>query len=616
MNSPRLAAIYRFPVKGFHGQPLAHAAVHADRGGIPFDRFLGISNGEGTISSTDWSPCQHFVRMTKNDGLPRFDVELDETDQTVRMTSPSGETLSVEHNNDDSMARASTTLSSWFPAKHASPPRMYRRRNALGWWDHHDATVSIINNASVASLSHAYEGAIDAMRFRGNLYLDGLTAWEEFAWTGKRIWIGDVELEILRPIDRCSATSVNPTSAIKDVNIPALLAKSFGHVFCGVYARVVSGGVLRLNDQVRVGDVTTRSSSPPYVIVDTAPPVSQWPRRAAVVSCVRESANTTSFWLQDPLAKWRWPVKPGQRLRVHAPESGLAAPWRSYTVSGTLDDRLRISVKREASPNAFSNWLHEKSQVGSELVISGPYGNFTLDSTADAPRAIALISAGIGITPMLAMLRSLSANEKPSRDIYVLHSARSANHLALWEEMREAARNVSAKTCHLYLSSPEPGDLQIVNASHGRIDAKALEALPFSDVQIYACGPADFMSAIRTIALSRGTLQDAFHTEKFISPSTEAHPSRAIERAGPFNVVFAKSKQSSEWIASQGTLLDLSEQCHIRISSNCRAGACGACKVSLRQGQVMHLVEPSLPLAEDEILTCCAVPTTNITIDA
>jgi ferredoxin-NADP reductase/uncharacterized protein YcbX len=613
MSSPRLSAIYRFPVKGFPAQSLEHADVNTHDGGIPMDRFLAVSNGEGSVSSTDWSPCQYFVRMTKNEGLPLFSVALEENDGELRMTSPAGDSLTAKYNDDMALRSVSDTLNKWFTAKGGASPHLHRRRNNLGWWDHRDATISIINNVTVASLSYVHHLAIDAMRFRGNLYLDGLTAWEEFAWIGRRIRIGNVELEILRPIDRCSATSVNPVSSNKDVNVPALIAKKFGHVFCGVYARVVSSGTLRVNDDVTVPERSNVSLTD-IATVDTAPPPAQWPRIARVVARAQESADVTSFWLQDPLRKWVSSAKPGQHIRVHAPESGLLSPWRSYTISGVTHDQLRISVKREAHQNSFSDWLCKQIQQGSEVAISGPYGSFTLETHDERP--IALISAGIGITPMLSMLRSLSASDISAKDIYVWHAARNAEHAALWQELHDAAQNTSAKLCQLYLSQPQQGDLQRLNALPGRIDVNALDALPFHNARIYVCGPADFVELIRAIAMSRGMTPDSFHSERFASPSSIDQTARAVPRAGPFKVTFSRTKQSVEWSSSQGTLLELGEQHGVRLSANCRAAACGACKVALLGGRVFHLVKPPFPLADNELLTCCAVPMSDVEIEA
>ena len=91
---------------------------------------------------------------------------------------------------------------------------------------------------------------LDPLRFRANLYVDGWPAWAENDWTGRVLKVGEVETTVFKPIVRCPAPGVDPTTAIRDLDIPAELFRLYGHVFCGIYVQVTKGGVVREGDAV------------------------------------------------------------------------------------------------------------------------------------------------------------------------------------------------------------------------------------------------------------------------------------------------------------------------------------------------------------------------------
>jgi uncharacterized protein YcbX len=234
----RLQEIIRFPIKGFSGEKLEN--VHLSRGeGLPFDRRIAFTNGQGDLAPGGaWTPCGAFVRLTKNSDLPRYRVSLDEAEGSVVLSHPSGQRVQFSLRDAASLDAAARNITEWFPASRRDEAAIARSRPDIGYWDHDDAALSIINLDSVAQLAEAAGVTIDPARFRGNLHIAGGGAWTEFDLVGRRLRIGDAELEILRPIDRCSAPSVSPTTSEVDLNIPATLARLVGHIYCGVYARV------------------------------------------------------------------------------------------------------------------------------------------------------------------------------------------------------------------------------------------------------------------------------------------------------------------------------------------------------------------------------------------
>jgi uncharacterized protein YcbX len=402
MNRPRLAAIHRYPLKGFGPQSLSQTGLAAGRG-IPFDRAWAIRNGTQPVESAGgWTPCQAFVRLTRQPHLPKFAVQFDDGSSRLTLYRAGGEWLSIDVRDESSIRQANQQLDQWFPLSETQAfdtPRLVAASSTTGYWDHPDATISIINMQTVEQLADA-DYALNPIRFRGNLLIDHLPAWEELQWPGSSIRIGDIELEVLRPIDRCVATSVNPATGLVDMNIPARLARHAGHVFCGVYARVVNAGTLRVGDSIeqlsRRAGLMRRAAEP-----STAPPVALWPRTGIVTKIVRESEDVHSFWICDPALTdgAAVTIRAGQHIRLHA--VGQASAWRSYTVATCTDDgRYRISVKRE-SPTGVSAWLHAQVKAGATLLFSGPFGTFHLPIALDRP--VIFVSAGIGITPLRAM---------------------------------------------------------------------------------------------------------------------------------------------------------------------------------------------------------------------
>lgn len=212
MSPARLASIHRYPIKGFASQALARADL-APGQGIPFDRCLAISNGQRAVAAGEaWTPCQAFVRLTKNPDLPGYGLCFDEASAEVRLLAPDGRSVTLALDGRTPEDGTEDVLASWFPQGPLAAPRIATRsaEGRLGYWDHEDATVSVINLATVALLERAAGRSVDPLRFRANLYLDGMPALDELALVGRRLRMGGAVLEVLRPIDRCRATSFDP----------------------------------------------------------------------------------------------------------------------------------------------------------------------------------------------------------------------------------------------------------------------------------------------------------------------------------------------------------------------------------------------------------------------
>jgi ferredoxin-NADP reductase len=611
--SATLQGIIRYPIKGFSGQEIQSAHLLKNEG-LPFDRRLAFTNGlQDVAPDGGWTPCGAFIRLTKNITLPRYGVAFDDTAETVTVTHPDGQTARFALDDAASLADANHRVAEWFPQTRNRGPLSWTRAG-LGYWDHDDATLSIINLDSVEQLGALAGVDIDPRRFRGNLNIKGGGAWSEFDLIGRQLRIGQAIVEILRPIDRCSATSVHPDRGEIDLNLPASLARHAGHIFCGIYARVIKSGVIRPGDSVepigRSSGVTKAASERP-----TAPGTAQWPRSGRITAVQQESESIRSFWISDRLADDAIipPYVPGQHIRLHGIGPDRSS-WRSYTISGRRSDgQVRISVKRDLK-GACSGWLHDNLKVGDSLTISGPFGSFVQPPAID--RQITMLSAGIGITPLLAMLSGLAA-DAPEAVVRFVHVCRSMRELALWDEVAALKARMCNLVVQLYIDMAGSEDVLPPDAIRDRIgwDEEVVRASASNAIN-YLCGPRSFMQTAREHLQRAGIHDQDILEEIFTSPANASGPPRLAPALGPFPVHFAKSGITIDWIIASGSLLDLAEAAGVTLPANCRGGACGVCAQTVQLGEVAYLIDPvSAPDGRRRLL-CCAVPLGEIVIDA
>lgn len=587
--SVTVSRLLRYPVKGFGAQALSEAMLIEGRG-LPGDRRFAVTNGQAPVASDGrWTPAQGFVRMTRNPNLPLFGVDLIGT--TLSLRHPDGRAAVGDPTRPDGLKRLEEALASWF----STTARLAEAEG--GYWDHRDAAISLINPASVAALAKQSGRSLDIARFRGNVLLDGLPAWSELAWIGRRLRIGEAEIEILRPIDRCKATSIDPATGLADANVPALLSRHVGHAFCGVYARVVRGGRVAPGDTL--ADVGPALAALGSAAIETAPLPADWPRVGHIVTAVRETDEVVSLTIADPLAAAGLGprLRPGQHIRLHHPgELG----WRCYTVSGTTGG-WRITVRRQ---QGFSAWLHDR-RVGDAVTLSGPFGDFVLPDVARRP--VALISAGIGITPMAAMVRDLAG-----RSVRLIHVGRHGEDLALWPELREAGRIADLR---LHLTQPRPGDLARWQAVAGRPDWTAL-AGEIGDAEVYLCGPRGFVQQAIAAFMAAGLAEARLHAETFMSPGRGSGATIAPAGPGPYRVRFARSGAEAVWTPESGSLLDLAEAAGITLKSHCRSGTCGSCRQAITAGTIKQMQTPALPVPTGTALLCSTVPVSDLVVAA
>ena len=349
----------------------------------------------------------------------------------------------------------------------------------------------------------------------------------------------------------------------------------------------------------------------------TAPPARTEPGwngfRALRVSAIRrESPQVMSIRLVADDHSALPPALPGQYLTVRIPGAGEPTPLRSYSLSGdpTAAD-YRISVKREAH-GLVSQWLHAHIQPGSVVEAAVPRGDFYL---TEGSKPVVMISAGIGVTPVLAMLHSLSATHS-ARDVWWLHMTRN-------RESHSFAAEVTA----LIESLPHARQLVFYTQTQGRLDHRSIARLGLpTDAAAYLCGPQQFMSDMRDSLITVGLGLTQIHSELFGAlppinpgivdgaPRKPPHPPTGTPGTGP-SITFARSGLTVNWSSDCGSILDLAEACDVPTRFACRSGVCHVCVTGVVAGTTTYVQQPLEPPEQGSVLICSAAPDGDVVLD-
>jgi ferredoxin-NADP reductase/MOSC domain-containing protein YiiM len=354
-------------------------------------------------------------------------------------------------------------------------------------------------------------------------------------------------------------------------------------------------------------------------------PPPAWPgfRPFRVSRKVRESGKVVSLVLEATGGQAVVPALPGQFVVLRlGPPSG-AALMRSYSLSGEPSaERYRVSIKREAH-GAASAYIDDQLRVGDIVQVSAARGSFTLRS-GDTP--IVLLSAGIGATPVLAMLHALAA-EASRREIWWVYGARSRREHPFAEEAHSLLRALANGHSHICYSAPDPEDrLNVDFDAAGRLNMNALQELnlPRSG-DFYICGPSAFMSDLTAGLAALGIAPNRIHTESFgagpsvtpgivASPHPPPHLPAGLPGSGAL-VSFARSGLNVRWGSNFHSLLELAEACDVPVRWSCRTGVCHTCETGLVAGKVAYRPDPVDPPGDGNALICCSQPEGDVVID-
>lgn len=250
IDLPHVAGIFRYPVKGMSAEPLAEVEL-APFEALPLDRRLALALADSPFDPADpvWLRKTHFLMLMRDEQLATLDVTYSDAERRIEVARR-GQIL-IEADLESPEGRAE--LESFFQAELDLPARP-RLAEAAGhvFTDDPEKLVSLLNLETVRALEADLARPVEPARFRANLHIEGSAAWSEFAWLGRELSVGGACLEVVKRIDRCAATNVEPGTGRRDLNLPAELRRRFNHIDCGVLLRVVRGGRVRRGDPVRI----------------------------------------------------------------------------------------------------------------------------------------------------------------------------------------------------------------------------------------------------------------------------------------------------------------------------------------------------------------------------
>lgn len=339
----------------------------------------------------------------------------------------------------------------------------------------------------------------------------------------------------------------------------------------------------------------------------------------------RESETITSFYL-CPVDGGTVPIfRPGQHVMVQMTRPGHDKPVRrTYSLSNRPgDDALRISVKREAGPAFASAHLHDHVAVDDILHLYAPAGSFVLDE--DSTRPVVLLSAGVGLTPVVSMLEHLAATGS-TRKVWYIHAARSGREHAMSRHVREIARDRANIHIHVCYGSPAKADVEGRDFdSSGRISIGLLKKiLPLDDCEFYLCGPGGFMSDLVASLGKAGVQPDRIRWEAFggaapaVVEATLRRPrpgvTQVLDAAGA-TIEFHRSGKTVAWPSGCASLLDLAEANGIPVRSSCRTGQCFTCTTRVLAGEVIYVRELEDEPEPGTALICSALPLGSVVLD-
>ena len=348
-------------------------------------------------------------------------------------------------------------------------------------------------------------------------------------------------------------------------------------------------------------------------------------REYEVAKVESESDTITSFYLQPRDDKGIVCHCAGQFLPIEILPAGAAqSVQRTYTISNAPNGRYyRLSIKREPSnasgapPGVVSNFFHDHIVAGATLRALSPRGQFTLDRSSTRP--VVLISAGVGITPMISMLEQLDGDRETcgcTRKVWFIHGARNSAEQAFNDYVRGKAAAWPNLTTHFRFSRPAETDVEGRDYdSVGRVDVTLLKSLlPLDDYEFYVCGPGPFMESIFQDLKELNIADERIHYEYFGTGKALAssRPGQKVtmdlKDRSPVPVQFARSGVEVTWDPTKGTLLDLAESQGLEAAYSCRSGVCQTCAVSVLAGSVEYTDPPAAPPPEGMALICSAYP--------
>lgn len=341
-------------------------------------------------------------------------------------------------------------------------------------------------------------------------------------------------------------------------------------------------------------------------------------RAFRVTKTTEESSVIRSIYLEPENGAALLPFKPGQFLTLRVSPFGRDEKLtRTYTVSSApFDPHYRISVKREGQ---VSTYLHDHIKEGSTIEVKAPKGAFWMDM--DERRPAVLLAGGVGITPMISMVRQAASDgfsRRFHRPITLIHAAQTTQQRAFVKELSQLQEKSNGALTYVSVIS-RPSETETIGVQYhasGHVSAELLQKLlPLDDYDFYLCGPPGFMQAMYDNLIKLGVSDGRIFAEAFgpaslirIKPAAQNSDAPDIDMPTEAVVNFAKSKVEQGWTPDQGSLLEFAEGHGLSPEFGCRNGSCGSCATKLIKGEINYTTKPTFEVGDDEALICCSVP--------
>lgn len=380
-----------------------------------------------------------------------------------------------------------------------------------------------------------------------------------------------------------------------------------------------------LGELLKATEMGVRNGNAGLISSISSPPAWSGFQTLRVRAVHRETREVTSVVLESVDASPLPAALPGQYLVLRLyPEKDSRPVIRSYSISGASDGgSYRISVKRETGPG--SRHIADATQTGDLIEASAPRGGFVLRS---GTRPVVLLSAGIGVTPVLCMLHALASGSAGSpRTVWWIHAARNAKAHVFLQESRQLLSRIPGSRSIIVYSQPDPADrLGKDFEIQGHLGFAALQGLGVPpDAEFYICGPTAFLKDMHRSLTSLGIPREAIHQEIF-GPADSVEPGVVKAEAriphlpvqspgnGPI-VSFTRSGLAVPWDKKFGSLLELAEACDVPVRWACRTGVCHTCECGLLSGKLHYFPEPLDQPAAGNALICCSKPDSQVDLD-
>ncbi|WP_219615391.1 MOSC N-terminal beta barrel domain-containing protein, partial [Aeromonas salmonicida] len=596
---PTLDSIHLYPIKSTAGMPLTRALVTEE--GLQGDRRYMVVKPDGTFITARTHPQLQQVVATPIEGglqlrYPGFEpLTLREQDfsRTPRTTGVWRDSFTALHTD--------ISADLWLSKVAGEPVALlwlgeqsdrFREKTGTRVSFADGYPLLLISQSSLDDLNLRSDALHQMSQFRTNLVATGTRPFEEDSWV--RIRIGEVEFSVAKPCSRCIMTTVEAgTDRFNALKEPLATLTRYrrgedGDVYFGQNLVALNEGWIEAGSEIEVLE-TARA-----VVYPNAAP-----KKRELVCVAREplARDLETFWFEaadgEPLPDYL----PGQHLPISLDIKGERLQ-RRYTLSSSPDlpERYSISVKR-LGEGRISPWLHHQLRVGDTLLAATPAGEFHLGTE----RSLLLLSAGSGVTPMLSIARTLALRGE-LEDVHFMHLCRSEADIPAAAELH--ALSQAGMQLTLILSQPDTH----WQGLKGRLcDDHLAQVKGLIGREVFICGPHGFMADAAARLSALGVAADRIRQESFGGAILSvARPHQAVQlRIG--EEAFAGN--------NQGTILDQAHKQGVELPWSCRAGICGSCKQTLVSGEVDHPDAPAITAAEraeGKILTCCAVPLTDL----